>query len=268
MRVGPRGARDVGRVRAPAVLPLPGPVDPEGAAVVAVPGLGLSVHVPARTLRRLQPVTASTVVALPGYGVPGGDDAALDPTALAAHLLRRLDALGVARAVLVGHSASCQIVVEAAVRSPDRVAGLVLVGPTTDPRADRWPRLAGRWLRTAAWERPHQVPLLVRDYTRTGPARMARAMDAARRHRIEAALPLVRCPALVVRGRHDRIAPADWTATLAATAPRGRATSLPAGAHMVPITHPGDLALAIGPFLLRPAVDAGWAEQDGCSPPA
>ena len=267
MRLGPRGARDVGRVRTPGVLSLPGPVDPDGAAVVAVPGLGLSVQVPARTLRRLQASTASTVVALPGYGVPGGGDDALDPTALAEHLLRRLDALGVARAVLVGHSASCQIVVEAAVRSPDRVAGLVLVGPTTDPRADRWPRLAGRWLRTAAWERPHQVPLLVRDYTRTGPARMAWAMDAARRHRMEQVLPLVRCPVLVVRGRHDRIAPGDWIAALAAAARRGRATSLPAGAHMVPITHPRDLAVAIGPFLLRPGAAPGRAEQDGCSTP-
>jgi hypothetical protein len=31
---------------------------------------------------------------------------------------------------------------------------LVLVGPTTDPRAARWPALAVRWLRTAPWERP------------------------------------------------------------------------------------------------------------------
>jgi pimeloyl-ACP methyl ester carboxylesterase len=55
----------------------------------------------------------------------------------------------VARAVLLGHSASCQIVVQAAVRDPHRVTALVLVGPTTDPRARSWLGLAGRWLRTA-----------------------------------------------------------------------------------------------------------------------
>jgi pimeloyl-ACP methyl ester carboxylesterase len=238
--------------RPPGVLRIPGPDDGDRPAVVAVPGLGLSVEVPARTLRRLRPVGTCTAVALPGYGEPGARDAALDPASLAAGLLDRLDALGVARAVLIGHSASCQIVVEAAGRAPTRVAGLVLIGPTTDPRADRWSRLAARWLRTAAWERPHQVPLLVRDYGRTGPVRMGRAMDAARRHRIDRAVARVRCPVLVVRGRHDRIAPGDWTAALAAAAPRGRATDLPAGAHMVPITHPGDLAAAIGGFVHHP----------------
>ncbi len=238
---------------ASAVLRLPGPAR---ADIVAVPGLGLSVAVPALALRRLQPLTGSTVVALPGYGLPGGPGAAADPAALADHLLRRLDELDAGATVLLGHSSSCQVVVEAALRSPDRVVGLVLVGPTTDPRAATWPRLAGRWLRTAARERPGQVPLLARDYARTGLVRMGRVMDAARRHRIDDALGRVRCPVLVVRGRHDRIAPADWTAALAAAAPRGRAATLPAGAHMVPITHPAALATGIGPFLLEPGATA------------
>jgi pimeloyl-ACP methyl ester carboxylesterase len=233
----------------PAVLRLPGPPDRTG--VVAVPGLGLSVAVPARALRRLRSVAGSTVVALPGYGVPGGRGTAFDPAALADRLLRRLDELDAGPATLIGHSASCQVVVEAALQDPGRVAGLVLVGPTTDPRAAAWPALAARWLRTAAWERPGQIPLLVRDYTLTGLVRMARAMDAARHHRIEDALGRVRCPVLVVRGRHDRIAPADWTAALAARASHGRAVTLPVGAHMVPITHPAALAGAVEPFLLR-----------------
>jgi pimeloyl-ACP methyl ester carboxylesterase len=54
---------------------------------------------------------------------------------------------------------------------------------------------------------------------------------------------------LVVRGRHDRIAPADWTAALAAAAPHGRAHTLPGGGHMVPITHAAALAAAIEEFL-------------------
>jgi len=77
---------------------------------------------------------------------------------------------------------------------------------------------------------------------------MARAMDAARRHRIDRLLARVACPVLVVRGRHDRIAPADWVSTLAELAPQGRAVTLPAGAHMVPITHPTALAAQIEAF--------------------
>jgi pimeloyl-ACP methyl ester carboxylesterase len=227
-------------------LPAPAPVRrlpaPGGPRLAAVPGLGLSVHVPAHTLQDLQPLAGSVVVALPGYGRPVRRGTPLDPAALAGLLLDRLAALHVPPVVLLGHSASCQIVAHAAVRAPDRVTGLVLVGPTTDPRAAGWPQLAGRWLRTAAHERPGQVPRLVRDYTHTGFLTMARAMGAARRDRIDRVLPGVRCPVLVVRGCNDRIAPADWTAAVAAAAPHGRAVTLPAGAHMVPITHPALLA--------------------------
>jgi pimeloyl-ACP methyl ester carboxylesterase len=242
---------------------LPGPPAPGGARLVAVPGLGLSVDVPRRTLERLQPWAGSSAVALPGYGAPAGRGVPLAPALLADHLLDRLDALDLPRAVLFGHSASCQVVAQVAARAPDRVAALVLVGPTTDPRAATWPRLAARWLRTAGWERPGQVPLLVRDYAHTGLRTMAVAMDAARRDRIDAALAVVRCPTLIVRGRHDRIAPRDWTIALATGTASGtdaggagevrrttgRAETLPAGGHMVPVTHPGPLARVIRGFL-------------------
>jgi pimeloyl-ACP methyl ester carboxylesterase len=152
--------------------------------LIAVPGLGLSVEVPAGTLRLLQPAHESTVVALPGYGSPYEPGTALDPAALAARLLRHPETRRASRAILLGHSASCQIVAEAAVQDPARVAGLILVGPTTDPSAASWSTLAARWLRTAAWERPFQVPVLVRDYRHTGLTTTGRAMDAARRHRI------------------------------------------------------------------------------------
>jgi pimeloyl-ACP methyl ester carboxylesterase len=46
----------------------------------------------------------------------------------------------------------------------------------------------------------------------------------------------VQVPALVVRGRHDRICPADWARSLAP------AETLGAGAHMVPLTHGDQLA--------------------------
>ena len=121
--------------------------------VVLVPGLGLGPESYARTVEHL--VTPYHVVTLPGYGEPAGAREDLHPRALAVALAEKIRE----RSVLVGHSASCQIVAEAAVQDPTRIAGLILVGPTTDPRAAGWPRLAARWLRTAAWERPAQVPV-------------------------------------------------------------------------------------------------------------
>lgn len=209
--------------------------------LVAVPGLGLSERSMAPTLDRLGPGWRTSVLHLPGYGEPGSPGAPQTPAALAVRLLDQL-----ARpAVLLGHSASCQVVVEAARRAPGRVPGLVLVGPTGDPRAAARAVLFVRWLRSAVHERPWTVPTLLSDYTGTGPVTMVRALAAVRRHSIADALAHVQVPTLVIRGRYDRIAPADWTAHLAAVAPTGKAVSLPAGAHMVPLTHPAALAARI-----------------------
>jgi pimeloyl-ACP methyl ester carboxylesterase len=74
-------------------------------------------------------------------------------------------------------------------------------------------------------------------------------MDRARRHRINSALAAVRCPTLILRGRHDRIAPRDWVDALAGGCPGARAETLAAGGHMIPLTHPGLTAAHIGRFL-------------------
>jgi pimeloyl-ACP methyl ester carboxylesterase len=214
--------------------------------VVAVPGLGLSVAVARRALDRL-PGFASAVVLLPAFGRRAPRDADPAPGPLASLLLADLPLDG--QVVLIGHSASCPIVTEVACRAPERVAGLVLIGPTTDPRAASWPALVRCWLRTAVHERPGQLPLLVRAYAHTGLVSMARGMDLSRHYRLDRAIGDVACPVLVVRGRHDAICPAEWAAAVAAAAPQGTAETLPAGAHMVPVTHPDALATLITAFV-------------------
>lgn len=221
--------------------------------VVAVPGLGLSIdgwRGPGLVIAGLRG-TGFAVVALPAYGLPARHGEPLDPVTSSGRLLARLDELGADRVALLGHSGSCQVVAEVARRAPERVAALVLVGPTTDPRGRTWPRLAGRWLATAAHERLGQVPLLVRDYSHSGLITFARAMDATRRHPIAPVLAALDQPVLLVRGPHDRIAPASWLDDLVGRRAGIEAVTLPAGGHMVPITHPHDLAAAVTPFLAR-----------------
>ena len=207
---------------------MPGP-RPE---LLLLPGLGLGPEAwePTISASATQAAFAAvSVLPLPGYGLPATRGTDLAPRALAELVAARLRDRG--PAVLAGHSASCQVAAHAATLVPDLVDGLALVGPTTDPRARSWPRLAARWLATAAHERPGQVPSLARQYHRTTLATMARAMDAARREHIEETLEAVRCPVVVLRGTNDRICPADWAEWLAP------AVTLPAGAHMVPLTH-------------------------------
>ena len=209
-----------------------------------VPGLGLDEAAWRPTVESLPPAWRRDleVALLPGYGERATRAADLRPAALAEMLLDRWCPPD-ATVVLAGHSAGCQIVAEAARRRPDRVAGLVLVGPTTDPRARSWSSLARRWLATARHESVGEVPTLLRQYARTGLWTMARAMDAARRDDVRESVRGSRCPVLVVRGPRDRICPADWAGDLAELAghPAGnrqsRSVTLAAGAHMVPLTH-------------------------------
>lgn len=206
--------------------------------VVLVPGLGLD-HREYRAVRRGLD-WPGLVVPLPamGLGAPRGTDLAVE-----AHAERVLRVLPPGRrAVLVGHSASCPVVVEVARRTP--VAGVVLVGPVTDPRAATWPRMLARWGRTAVHEFAREVPVLVPQYARTGGSSMLRGMDVARRYRTDHALADLDVPLEVVRGEHDRIAPLDWCQTLVAGRP-GRVTTVPGAGHMVPLTHPAAVPAAV-----------------------
>lgn len=233
------------RSRVPDVLRTPGraPV-----RCVAVPGLGLSVHGWEPTIARLAPHGA-VAVALPAFGAPARRGLPLDPRASARRLVARLDELGVGRAVLLGHSASCQVVAEAARQAPERVAALVLVGPTADPTASTWAELARRWVRTVVREPLWQVPLLLRDYTHSGLVAFARAIRAARRHRLDELVATLSCPILLVRGDRDRIASAAWLDRLAERSGRAAVVTVPGGAHMVPLTRPREVAAVLEPFV-------------------
>jgi pimeloyl-ACP methyl ester carboxylesterase len=148
--------------------------------------------------------------------------------------------------VLVGHSQSCQVVAAAA--GDPRVAGLLLLGPTTDPRLRRLPVLVARWLRTAVREPPWQLPLVLAQWLRAGPRAMAALWRAAAPDRIDVRLSGVTVPVVVVRGTRDALCPHDWADALARCAPRGRLVELPGAAHMTVQTHPADVVRLLAGF--------------------
>jgi pimeloyl-ACP methyl ester carboxylesterase len=213
---------------------------------VLVPGLGLDRRSSERLRRRLvaDPV-AVDVLPLPGMGrrraVPSVDE-------LAGQLCARLAEGPV---LLVGHSQSCQVVVAAAERDP-RIAAVVLLGPTTDPRLRSLRVLTGRWLRTAVHEPVWQVPLLLAQWLRTGPRAMVALWRSAAPDRIDGRLRRVAVPVTVVRGTQDWLCPHDWAAKVAAAAPQGRLVEIPGAAHMTVHTHPDAVA-----GIVRAAIGGG-----------
>jgi pimeloyl-ACP methyl ester carboxylesterase len=157
---------------------------------------------------------------------------------------RLLDRLGTGPVVLVGHSQGCQVVVAAAARDA-RVAAVVLLGPTTDPRLRTGRGLVRQWLWTALLEPWWQVPLVVAQWWRTGPRAMAALWRVAAPDDTDRRLRDVLVPVTVVRGTRDRLCPHDWAVRLAGAAPAGRLVELPGAAHMTPQTHPDEVAAII-----------------------
>jgi pimeloyl-ACP methyl ester carboxylesterase len=199
--------------------------------IVLVPGLGLDGRSSARLRRRIR----GAVVILPGMGLRR-------PVGTLDSLTEQLRAaLGTGPVVLVGHSQSCQVAAAAAERDT-RVVGLLLLGPTTDPRMRRAAVLAGRWVRTAVREPWWQVPLILAQWLRTGPRAMRTLWRQTAGDPIDERLRRVGVPVVVVRGDRDALCPRDWAAYLAACAPQGRLVELPEAAHMTPQTRPDDVA--------------------------
>jgi pimeloyl-ACP methyl ester carboxylesterase len=198
--------------------------------VVLVPGLGLD----ARSSSRLRALLPADVVLLPGMGLRG-------PVPSVDELAARLRArLGDGPVVLVGHSQSCQVVAAAA--RDERVAGIVLLGPTTDPRLRTPWGLTGRWLATALREPLWQYPLVLAQWLRTGPRAMAALWRSAAPDPIDRRLAEVRGPVVVVRGTRDVLCPGDWARCLVDAAPGARLVELPGAAHMTVQTHPAEVA--------------------------
>ena len=207
------------------------------APVVLVPGLGLGPESYARTVEHL--VTQYHVVTLPGYGEPAGAREDLHPRALAVALAGKIRE----HAVLVGHSASCQIVVETAVRYPELVHALVLVAPTGDARMSSWIDRAVRLVGSAIPDAPKLVRISPQ-YARTTLPTIARAGEASRQHDLAAVISQVRAPMVLVRGRYDLMCTAEWLERLAELG-HGEARTLDTGSHMPNVTNGPELAALI-----------------------
>jgi pimeloyl-ACP methyl ester carboxylesterase len=188
--------------------------------IVLVHGLGVSHRYFAR-LRRLLPGAAAPDLA--GDTVDG--------------LTRSLEEAIREPSLLVANSLGCQVAAELAVRRPELVHGLVLIGPTWDPAA---PTILRQFLRLANGsyrEPPSLAALLVYEYARWGPLRLLRTARSMLDHPVADRLAQLGAPAVLVRGEHDTICSPPW-ARLAAGVTRGRLVEVPHAAHAVHWSHP------------------------------
>ena len=225
-----------------------------------------------------------TVVAFdrPGFGLterpmPGewAGPNPYTPEAQAGLTVGLMDALGVERGILVGHSAGGTIALLTALTYPERVEALVLVdaavysggtpgwlrpilhtpqmrhlGPLLVRSIQNW----GMDLARSAWHDPEKLtPEIWEGYTR--PLR-AQNWDRALWELTLASHPLdlrpagVSVPVLVITGDDDRIVPTEQSIRLAGELPRAELRVIPDCGHIPQEECPGPFLQAVKAFLL------------------
>jgi 2-hydroxy-6-oxonona-2,4-dienedioate hydrolase len=194
---------------------------------------------------------------LPGYGRSQRPRTPLGIAELAAALAGWLDAAGLQRPAFVANSMGCQVVTELAVRLPDRVGPMVLVGPTVDPhrRVARHQLLGG--LRDARRERWSLLALAARDDAVFGVGALLATARSALADRIEERLPLISQPTVVVRGENDGFVGQAWAERAVALLPDSRLVVVRSEPHAVHFTRPDIVARIVHELLVEEGEEAG-----------
>ncbi len=185
---------------------------------------------------------------------PGGPFSIGD---LARDTLGLLDALGLARVALLGTFMGGMIAQEIALQAPERVDRLVLVGTYARPDAKRrmllahWADLVAQdytldfiarhrllWtLQDDTLEQDDLIEDMIASYTAQAPPLGAdvfrRQCEACAGHDTLDRLASIRCPALVVCGRHDIVTPPKFHRDLAHGLADARLVTLSYGGHLV-----------------------------------
>jgi len=191
-----------------------------------------------------------------GFGASDRPAGPYDTVTFARDLAGLLDALGVARAHVVGLSMGGVMAQRFALDFPDRVRSLVLLSTSSEVGEKAvafWNRLADLVERHGLSERVMDAtrsfspafaaahPDVVRAHSRPGdndPAAYAATARAMSRYGWTAELRNVNVPALVVHGLADQLTPPGGGVKLARALPHARLLLLPEVGHFVPVEQP------------------------------
>lgn len=168
---------------------------------------------------------------LPGYGNTERPACVPRLPDLADSLIAWMDVVGIERPVFIGNSYGSQIIIELALRHPERISHGVLIGPTLDPSGGIGPRQLGRLLLDVTREPLSLWFIQTWDYLRFGPRRLIVTYRDMLHDRLDDKIANVACPLLIMRGEHDPIATQPWTQHLASQAPDSRYAVIPGAAH-------------------------------------
>jgi len=186
---------------------------------------------------------------LPGFGASEKPRQVLDITEMAETIRSWMDVIGLERAYLLGNSLGCHTVAAFAACYRARVAGTILVAPVGDPGGRNALRLAARALNDFAREPRSFWAIMLQDFLKAGLRRTVLTLRSLQQCRLEAWLPGMDVPALVVGGGRDRIVPKSWIGRVAALLPQGRVAVIREAGHVPNFSHPARLAALVRAFV-------------------
>jgi pimeloyl-ACP methyl ester carboxylesterase len=230
--------------------------------LILVAGLGVSSRYWVPLGRRLAGEFRILAPDLPGFGRspkppgapwPGGPSVRQQ----ADHLLAWMDARGIDRAHLCGHSVGAQIVAEVAARFPQRVEKLILAAPTYERGQRRFMWQIPRLLAGALFETPSLDLTVLVDYASVGPFRVVQQAMRSMADPIESNLPRIEAPTLVVRGAVDPVVTRAWAREVAAALPQSVLVEIGGAGHAVQFSAAAVTARVVRDFLcgrLNPAL--------------
>lgn len=174
---------------------------------------------------------------VPGFAGSGRPTRRLDVRGYGEAVVHWLEAAGLDRVIVVGHSSGTQVAAWAGVLAPDRVAAVGLASPTIDPIARPLPRLLFRWRLDARSPSPGLEANHLPEWKRAGVSGLAHLVKVHLDDRIEDQVARLQMPVLVLRAEDDGLTSDRWVSDLAASA-GGEAVTVP-GAHAFLWLDPG-----------------------------
>ncbi|MEX2571558.1 MAG: alpha/beta hydrolase [Gemmatimonadota bacterium] len=204
-----------------------------GPTLVLIHGLGVSADYWVRNGPRIAAAGVRVIAPdLPGFGRTDGPEDGLSVIAQADAVRHWANAMELPRAVYLGHSLSCQTVLELAAHHPGMVAGVALAAPTGDG-PHRLLRQAIGLARDVRRESVTLSALVVQSYLRAGARRVFRTWSLGAEHDPLQLLPAIQAPGLVLLGSDDPVVDPAFAERIAAGLPNGRLVIIPGAAHAV-----------------------------------
>jgi 2-hydroxy-6-oxonona-2,4-dienedioate hydrolase len=193
---------------------------------------------------------------LPGYGDSYKPQRFLNVAELADALAEWHAAMALPPAHFISNSFGCNVLVEFAIRHPERVERLVLQGTPTEPGARGILTNLIRWQLNGHRQPKGMGEIQKVDYRKAGIRRGLYTFKLQRTHPVEQRLPHVRQPTLAVHGTRDPITPVRWGEQIARLLPNARLAVLPGLTHTINFYFPLELTRIARPFLLEAQAQA------------